>query len=910
MQPVGQHDEQPLYRYVFGSVEFDEARSELRVCGLVAELEQRPLQVLACLLQHADEVVPREELFDTVWAGRPTVDNVLANAVAKLRKAIGASGHDRIVNVPRVGYRLNGPVGRTVSGRRLRSRFELVAGQPVPGREHFLLRRQLGPSRGHEVWLARHDKTGELRVYKFAKDGERLASLKREATIYRVLHDTLGERDDVVRVLDWNFEHVPFFLECEYGGPDLASWADGEPGLASLDRQQRLRLFLQIADSIAAAHGVGVLHRDIKPANVLIQPHGGGWQSKLADFGSSRLLQSERLAELGITALGLTLTRADSSATPLYLAPELLAGQAPTLQSDLYALGLVLYQLLVGDLRRPLAPGWEADIDDELLREDIATATDGSPRRRLGSVAELCERLRGLETRRIERVRLRDAEARARRAERKLERSRARRPWIAAILLLLLVGLGVSLWQFHRVGLARDEAQRQAAIATTTNRFLNEDLLGAGFGGDSPAWYEKNPRLKEILDAAAQRLDQRFGKAPLLAAGLHQTLGRAYRSTGDYGKALVQLRAAVDLLDRTLGGGDERSLLAEYELTVMQAHMSQFKQASVRLDRADAAAGVRRQAVSEISLRSHMARGDLAYQQMQVQAALDNYRAALTVQKILHPNDALMSAHLLLGIAGCELRLDHAPVAEKLARQVLAGPAYTASRVGVGVLALAHSRLGDALRAQGKYPQAVAASQQAVANYEASQGPGGQGTISALSTLSYLYSLQGDAVKSLDTQRDVYQRALARWGNHNQYTLVEQLNLGSQEQEAGELKAALADLQAAEQGLLEVSGEHSPAVHAARAARADVLSELGRHAEALALVARVDPAAYQASTSDPGRATVLAALRAQILVRLGRRDEGLKQLQQAVQSMQTAGVADAEMVPYRKTLQDSTPAHR
>ena len=910
MEQVGQGEEQPLYRYAFGNAEFDEVRGELRVGGLLVDLEHRPLQVLACLLHHADEVVQREELFDTVWAGRPTVDNVLANAVAKLRKALGVTGRECIVNVPRVGYRLCGPIERTVSGRRLHSRLDLAVGQSVPEREHFRLCEQLGPSRGNEAWLARHDKTGELRVYKFSVDGERLAALKREATIHRLLHESLGDRDDFVRVIDWNFATAPFYLECEYGGPDLARWAEGGPGLTDLSPPQRLQLFLQIADAIAAAHDVGVLHKDIKPANVLIQPRNGGWQTRLADFGSSRLLEPQRLQELGITALGLTMTQAvgDSSATPLYLAPELLAGHAPTVQSDVYALGLMLYQLMVGDLRRLLAPGWEADVDDELLREDIAAATDGSPARRLGSVSELCARLRRREARRVERERLHDAEARAQRAEHRLERSRARRPWIVAALLALLIGLGMSLWQFQRARVARDEAQRQAAIATATNRFLNEDLLGAGIGGDSPAWYEKNPRLSEILDAAAVRLDQRFGKAPLLAANLHQTLGRAYRSTGDYGKALAQLQAAADLLRQKLGHGDERSLLVEYELAVMQAHMSQFKQASARLDRADAAAGVRRQAVSEVSLRSHLARGDLAYQQMQVQVALDNYKAAQTMQKILHPDDALMSAHLLLGIAGCELRLDHADTAERLAHEVLAGPPYTAQRVGLDVLAVAHSRLGDALQARGHYAEAIAVYHQAVAEFEAAQGPSGQGTITALSSLSYLYSLNGDLAKSLTAQRDVYQRALARWGSRNQYTLVEQLNLGSQEQEMGDLKAALADLQAAEQGLLAVSGEHSPTVQAARAARADVLSQLGRNAEALALVEHVDPVAYQASTSGPGRAAVLKAIKAQILLRLGRRVEGLELMQQALHEMQASGVSEEEIAPYRKSLSRSVVA--
>src|SRR3546814_14534991 len=82
-------------------------------------------------------------------------------------------------------------------------------------------------------------------------------------------HDTLGERDDIIRVLDWNFDQLPFYLECEYGGCNLADWATQPPGLAALPLQQRLHLFLKIAAAVAAAQRVGGLHKDLKPANVL-----------------------------------------------------------------------------------------------------------------------------------------------------------------------------------------------------------------------------------------------------------------------------------------------------------------------------------------------------------------------------------------------------------------------------------------------------------------------------------------------------------------------------------------------------------------------------------------------------------------------------------------------------------------
>src|SRR3546814_2358112 len=75
---------------------------------------------------------------------------------------------------------------------------------PVPGREHFLLERPLDRTLGSEVWLARQPRSRQARVFKFSLDGERLSAIKREATLMRVLRDTLGERDDFARVIDWN----------------------------------------------------------------------------------------------------------------------------------------------------------------------------------------------------------------------------------------------------------------------------------------------------------------------------------------------------------------------------------------------------------------------------------------------------------------------------------------------------------------------------------------------------------------------------------------------------------------------------------------------------------------------------------------------------------------------------------
>jgi eukaryotic-like serine/threonine-protein kinase len=99
-----------IFSYRFGTAEFDESRSELRVAGLPVEAEPKALEVLAYLLRHAGEVVTKEELFREVWAGRVTVEKVLPNAINKLRRALGETNSGCVATVAWLGYRLDGTV--------------------------------------------------------------------------------------------------------------------------------------------------------------------------------------------------------------------------------------------------------------------------------------------------------------------------------------------------------------------------------------------------------------------------------------------------------------------------------------------------------------------------------------------------------------------------------------------------------------------------------------------------------------------------------------------------------------------------------------------------------------------------------------------------------------------------------
>ena len=462
----------------FANAEFDESRWELKVAGQVVELEPRPLALLQQLLRNAGEVLTHEELLDAVYGRRHISEGVIANAVAKLRKALGDDERSLIVTVPRIGYRLATRVTTHATAPPPAPSLELKAGDAIAHRTHWNLMRPLGSGgTGGDTWLGEQGKSHERRVFKFAATAAQLEGLKREITLSRVLRDNLGPRTDFAPVLDWNLETPPYFIELAWEpAGSLNEWAIAQQGLAAVPLSTRLELAAQIAEALAAAHSVGVLHKDLKPSNVLIATdEPGRHHIRLTDFGSGRVLNDTYLAKMNITRLGFTRQGPDSevtSGTPMYLAPELIEGQSPTVQADIYALGVMLYQLVIGDFRRLLAPGWEHGVPDELLREDIAAAADGDPTRRLADAAQLAQRLRSLDARRAEREAQRLAQERIDRQRQALMRGRRRRRWLALVAAISVLGLAGSLWYANKAQHARADEAHQAQRALQMQAFL------------------------------------------------------------------------------------------------------------------------------------------------------------------------------------------------------------------------------------------------------------------------------------------------------------------------------------------------------------------------------------------------------------------------------------------------------
>lgn len=528
-------------RWRFCGFVLDEASLRLTRDGRRVALQRKPLEILMLLLRHAGEVVTREELVTQVWSRRVLAEEVLTKAIGKLRAALDDPAHRLIETAHGYGYRLAGRVELDLDPAP--PLLALAAGQRPPQREHWQLERCLGRGGFGEVWLARHARTGEARVYKFATDAMGLSALRREITLHRVLHASLGARPDVVRLLDWNLSEPPCFAEFEYvEAEDLAAWVAAQ----APSRAQRLEVIARAAEALAAAHAVGVLHKDLKPANVLVAASADGdLQVRLADFGSGRVVDEACLDRLGITRLGSTQVAADSALTPLYHAPELLAGQPSTVQADVYALGVLTYQSLIGDYARPLAPGWERDLDDDLLAADIAAAVDGKPERRLADAAELARRLRTLDARRARQRAEQQAAAQARQLSERLARMRQRRRWLLAVVGVLIAGLGSSLW-FHQQARAQAaQAERLGRVAQTVAGFLRDDLLAAAHPetGGGPGL-----TVAELVEAAAAQVPMRFHGQPLYEGSIRATLGQVFHGLGDHARARAQLEAAIERL--------------------------------------------------------------------------------------------------------------------------------------------------------------------------------------------------------------------------------------------------------------------------------------------------------------------------------------------------------------------------
>ena len=367
------------------------------------------------------------------------------------------------------------------------------------------------------------------------------------------------------------------------GRPWLAmEYVDGEPITAYCDRHQlgvpdRLRLFVEMCDVVAYAHRNLVVHRDLKPSNVLVAEGARRGQIKLLDFGVAKLLASGKDAP--VTASGVR------PYTPGYAAPEQILGLAITTSADVYALGVILYELLTGRRPHPMSSGTPAVVERAVLESDPTRPSESvhPPTRATSGASEALEaraslrgstpqalrrRLQGdldrIVLKALEREperRYGSAEALARDVQRHLEGlpvearpasrwyratrfARRHRVGVAAGLagvLALTAGLGLALWQVRVADQERHRAEQVALFMTDLLSEFNPSRTG---GTLDPV---------AVLDQAVQRLDSRANQSPDVQAQIYDRVGRVYQNYAQFDEAERLIRRALDLRTQLYG---------------------------------------------------------------------------------------------------------------------------------------------------------------------------------------------------------------------------------------------------------------------------------------------------------------------------------------------------------------------
>lgn len=351
---------------------------------------------------------------------------------------------------------------------------------------------------------------------------------------------------------------------CNDGRPYFVmEYVDGVPideyvRTCSLPMNERLELFRAVCLAVHYAHQNLIVHRDLKPGNILV---GAGGVIKLLDFGIAKLLTDQPAASATETMM--------DAMTPRYSSPEQIRGEPISTATDIYSLGVVLYELIAERLpydlggasryeaeriiseQNPIAPSSAyciAHPDQRLPRclaldRIVAMAMHKEPRRRYASAEQLAEDIR----------RYLDGSTvmayKAGRFERALTILRKHRIafGVATASFVIISGLAVfSALSARSANLAREREARARQVSQKINGVMTELLALAG-----PTHLGATPAGLHVLEEASALTARELADQPEVAAGIHQQIGTTYNSLRRRSEAIRSYRQAIECYRRS-----------------------------------------------------------------------------------------------------------------------------------------------------------------------------------------------------------------------------------------------------------------------------------------------------------------------------------------------------------------------
>jgi serine/threonine protein kinase/tetratricopeptide (TPR) repeat protein len=420
----------------------------------------------------------------------------------------------------------------------------------------YRIKQALGEGGMGVVYLAERTDLGSLVAIKILRDAwlsparrERFASEQR--TLAQLNHPSIARLYDA----DTLDDGTPWFVMEYVEGLPLTEYCNQH----ACSIEQRLQLFRAVCEAVQYAHQHAVIHRDLKPSNILVKPDGS---VRLLDFGIAKQLESLEapLGKTDHTMTGLRLM------TPAYAAPEQIRGDGIGIHTDVYSLGVILYELLAGalpfDLSR-LTPseaetmivGKDPEKPSAVAREMTASKTAWADLDVLCLTAmhkDVTRRYRSVE------ALIRDVdhylngeplEARPDSLRYRLGKfvTRNRRAVSVAALVFMIV-VGLVMFFTVRLAKARNAALDEAARTLRIQRFM----MNLFQGGDESVGPGDSMRVVTLLDRGAKEAQSLNGD-PKVQAELYQTLGTIYDQLGKFDQADSLLHSALERRKQLFG---------------------------------------------------------------------------------------------------------------------------------------------------------------------------------------------------------------------------------------------------------------------------------------------------------------------------------------------------------------------